>query len=191
MTSNKVPAINVRGVRQSMPSPYVLGRVAPGLGPVQLLPLTPGGPLSLISALKAQGFGSATFTYLAELGIFLAAGGNIAYGQYYYAAIAPCKATFPSTQATAASVAKAGKASVSTVVIYIVNNLTSFATGGYPNGCIASVTFTSSATGVISWVGAPVTVNAGDILYAVTAPSFNDSTIEGIEILLVGDYVSG
>jgi len=191
--SNKVPDIAVRGVRQSMPTGYVIGRVSDGVGPPELIPISTLSFKQIASGLVQQAGASSKF--VCWLGFALAGGGTAVLGsQVGYGAVAPVTATFPTT--TAAEItAVCDVAPLANYVLYVINNITEYENAGAkgsPNGIIATITFAAnSTTGTISWAAGSVSVPLGTYLYFLTSPTSKDATIQGINILLAGDYVSG
>lgn len=175
----------VRGVRETIPSGHVLARVSPGDGPIEVVSLD-----KISTVQKATGiFESAGVSFM-FVGLFLGGPGDILNNQYYPMAMTAQPYTLPSTSATA--VAKCDVAPVTTCNLYLLNDLSAYAIGGYPNGVLATIQFTviGGKTGSVSWVsGTPASILQNTVLYVAAAPTFNDATIQGIQLLFVGDLV--
>lgn len=191
--SNKIPAIRPARI-PSIPSGYLLGRVSPGVGPPELIPIQMGAAHSIGQNLKNQGLIS-TVVNIVELSFTIigSAGNGLTPNTYYYMAMPPFGAKFPSTAgSTAVAAAICRIAPISTVTLYLVANKSSYENNGYPTGVLATIVFTSGqTTGTITWTTNPTTITAATELYLYTSPSTTDSTIEGISVVLVGDYASG
>ncbi len=187
-----IKPLKPRGIRFSLPMGFLLGRVSPGYGDAELIPIDQIARELIKTTILP---GPTTKTPVAEIGFFLAAS-QMSPGQYFYLAMSNAVATFPSTQTVPAAAVHCKVAPTSTVTLYVVNNLTDYETNGpagSPSGVIATIQFTTGqTTGTITWAsGQPFTVNAGDVLYLVVADTFADTVIEGVTCILIGDYVSG
>lgn len=196
MPGSKKPNIVPTRIKMSIPQGYMLGRTSPGVGPVELIPIAGGSGQDITNAQKATGQlpsgGGGATTQIAELSFTLVGGGTLATAQFYYAALCPVAANFPTTQLTAVDRAICRVPPTTTAVFYLVTDLVAYAASLYPAGVAATITFTAGVTtGTVVWIVSPTTVLAGQQLYLVCASSFADAVIEGIAITLVGDYTNG
>lgn len=174
------PIIRIRGIRQIVPSGYVLGRVSPEMGDVELIPMS-----ALTAAAAATGvLPPSAPPGVPHVGIYTQ--GPVVPGQYFEFAMAMEDGiTFPS--ATDAAIAVCEAASASTVVFRVVYDLAAYVASGYPSGVMATVTFSSgNTTGAVTWEAGSFVVDRGDILRLVTHPTSTDSSISGIQVLLTG-----
>jgi hypothetical protein len=176
------PIIRIRGIRQVVPSGYVLGRVSPEMGDVELIPMS-----ALTAAAAATGVlpSSAAAPQAPNVGTLIT--GPILPGQYYELAMSPQDGLiFPSS--TEASIAVAEVASVSTVTFYLVTDLASFIATGYPDGVAASIVFSSgNTTGAVTWIAGTYTINRGEIWRVVTSPLSSDASLAGIQMMFTGE----
>lgn len=177
------PIIRIRGIRQVVPSGYVLGRVSPEPGDVELIPMS-----ALAAAAAGTGVlpsGGAAAPQAPNVGTFIT--GPVLPGQYYELAMSPQDGLiFPSS--TEASIAVAEVASVSTVTFYLVTDLASFIATGYPDGVAASIVFSSgNTTGAVTWIAGTYTINRGEIWRVVTSPLSSDASLAGIQMMFTGE----
>ncbi len=194
MPGNQKPNIVLRpGFKLSIPQGYILGRTAPGVGPVELIPISGGSGNDLTQQIKNSGqlSGNAS-TQIAEMSMTLNGGSTLFNAQFYYVALCPVAASFPSSNGVAVDKSICRVAPLTDAVFYLVTDIAAHENAGYPTAVAATITFTAgSTTGTIVWLINPTTVTAGQQLYIACAPSFTDLVIEGVAITLVGDYVSG
>lgn len=173
-----IPPIKLRGVRQAVPPGYVVGRVDPNIGDVQLIPFND----LAVNLAKTSTFRGSTQIPFDTLGF--QAPGPFSTGQQF--SLAPCIAdtTFPS-----------GKPSTFTCAVtphgatlsYLIYDLPSFLSLGAPHGVLAEVSFAaSSPTGTVVWFNTPLTIVVGQILTMVM-PSPADPAFSGVLFQFVGN----
>lgn len=164
-SSNKVPKVHLPRL-YSIPSGFVLGRVAAGVGPVQLLPLI-NGSLSLGQHL--QNNGSIPPVPTRYLGFYL--NGPLALNQKYYGAVSPTGLSFSASTGT--GIATALQAPIVNYTIYLYN-----AAGLL----VATISWTAKQTaGSVTWhMGGSIA--AGTAPY-IQGPAAYDGAISGISLL--------
>lgn len=162
----------IRGIRDKIPAGYVLGRSGSGRGqgPVQLIKFSPDS----FGAVGGGSGGGGVTTIAVE--IF--AGGAMRANEVIGQIIAPVEFTLPA--GLAGSLAKAAVASSGTVVLSI-RKATAVGFGSE----IGTLTFTTSASGVFSFVSA-VSFAVGDRLL-IRAPVSVDALLSDTTILIMGD----
>jgi hypothetical protein len=180
-SGNKIPNRVLRGLRStSMPPGYMLGRVSPGEGPVELLPLGTG---SAASVSQIVGPGGGTEANVMELGFWLA--GIFAPNTAFSGAISAKSIFLPSIYA--ASYAYAVTPATYDITLYFVTDLEDYEDNGYPNGVAAEVLFEAGENvGIITWLIEPTTIGPTTIPYAVT-PNEIDPSLAGVHLLFIGD----
>lgn len=162
----------IRGIRDSIPGGFVIGRIGKGRGAPTLIPFTPNSS----GGVGGGGGGGSGATTIA---IEIFAGGLMRANEVVGQLIAPVVFTLPAT--LTGSLAKAVTASSGTVVLVIRK-----ATGvGGLGTSIGTLTFTTSATGVFSFA-ADVAFAVGDRLLLV-CPSPADVGLADTTILFMGN----
>jgi len=187
MSMFKIPAIRPRGMRFPVPTGHIIGRVSPGSGDAEFIPLdqlanslTSGG---LVEAGPVAGGGGTALKF--DLGVTIPSVAGLLYDQYLFSAIASADVTMPS--AVDADIAKCAVASTTSVTFYLVNDPTGYEADGV-TGIIATVAFTSgNTTGTITWASPSVAIARGDVLRLYSGPTFVDTAITGIELLFTAD----
>ena len=180
----KPPGIRVRGVRQTIPPGYVLGRVS-GDGQAQLISFSDlnsqlsAADGSTTTTIKAQA--NADYQFLGWLGT-----GPFASHDQYGLPPAPRAVVFPSSSAPATrSVAYAQTPATGTYTFVLVYNLAAYLTNG--SAVVATIVFTAGQN-----VGS-ITYNAADIAYQsrlyLVMPATPDATLAGVSLQFVGDPV--
>ncbi len=177
-----IPDITLPSLASGVPSGYVLGRIDPGTGAAQLIPLDllaaqlvgTGGVAGGPTVTPTQGY----------LGFSIA--GPMGPNSQWKGAVSADNITYPS--AHAASFAQCDTPPSATFTVYFVTNLTSFIGGGYPNGVAATITFTNgSNTGTFNWLTTAL-FTAETIPYLVWPNDF-DAVLAGVEVLIFGDLL--
>lgn len=168
----------IRGIRDKIPAGYVLGRAAGGnglgargQGPVQLIKFNPNSS-------GAIGSSASTSTTATTIAIEIYAGSTMSASEAIGQIIAPVQVTL--LVGLPDSYAKAGVASTGTLVL----NIRKATAVGGRGSVIGTITFTTSATGVISFLTETVFA-PGDRLI-VECPAVPDSTLADTTILIVG-----
>jgi len=162
----------IRGIRDKIPAGYILGRLGSGRGQ---------GPVQLIKADFNNGrvSGGGGGSGVTSIAIEIFAGGLMRPNEVVGQIIAPVEFTLPTNLPD--SYAKAVVASTGAIVLSIRK---ATAVGG-TGSVIGTITFTGSATGVISFLS-DVAFAIGDRLL-VTCPSPANATLSGTTILLMGN----
>ncbi len=172
----------VRGIRTSLDSGFMLGRISPGTGPVEMISID-----AMSIQQKKTGLFPSSGKLTLDIGIFLAGAGTIYNAQYYPMAMAPKALSFPS--GNAAMVASCQTAPTnSTVKFYVTKSLSGYQTNGPTDvNTLCMITFAAAATvGVFTQMNA-ITVARGDVLYLVVDGGWTDVTIADIQIVVTGD----
>lgn len=180
--------VKPRGIRFSLPAGFVLGRVSPGYGDAELIPIDQLAQQQLKTGILAPGpvAGGGVTTLNYDLGVVIPSVANLIYNQYLFAATASLDLLMPSTSGVL-DVAKCAIAPTTTVTFYLVNDPSGYEADGV-TGIIATVVFSaSSTTGVITWAAPSVAVARGDMLRLYSSSAFVDTTITGIELLFTAD----
>ena len=185
--STKVPPIRVRGIRQTLPSGYALGRLNKGPGPTELIPLK-GLANALVetggvaSGSSTGGVGSAAHPSYEFLGF--SGQGPFTTIQQFALAAAPRAVLFPSVAGSGKSVASATSGPAASFTCVLTDDLGNFLANG--SHALCSVHFAANAkVGTFSY-GGPLTIVAGKVLYLVM-PAVADAALSGLQILFVGD----
>jgi len=161
----------IRGIRDSIPGGYVLGRIGAGSGPPSLIKFTP-------NAQGGIGGGNAARASSRGMAVEFFAGKTLTDGETVGQIIIPVGFTLP--LGLLGSYAEAVTASTGTSVLTIRKATVAGGVGA----SIGTITFTTSATGVLSFA-ADVSFVPGDRLLVV-APTPADSGLADISILLLG-----
>lgn len=180
----RTPNIRMRGIRQKMPSGYMLGRINPGDGEAELIKTKDFGQHLVETGTVAGGsaVGSSTNPAYEFLG-FQATGPFVA-NQRFNLAMAPRAVLFPSVHGAANSHVSCGFAPAATYVFHLVTDYAAFLASGA--GVVATFTFTAGQkTGTISW-GTPVTIAQWAVLYMVMSAT-PDATLSDVQVLVAGD----
>lgn len=173
-----VPNIEIRGIRQIVPSGFVVGRTSPGSGNVELIPISSlGGQL-----VKSGTVAPSNETIHTYLGFVIK--GPVPIGAQFLGALSHRDILFPS--AAVSSIARSKTAPYGNLTFWLVSNLASFLATP-PTGAIASVAFTAgNATGVVTWLSSGI-IAGNTSLYVVFPASDFDPTMANIELLFAGD----
>lgn len=179
------PNIAVRGIRQVLPTGYVIGRTSPGSGDAELIPLSSLGQALVATGTTSGGGGSAPASIRqAYLGFVLE--GPFALDKQFIGAVSHAAITFPS--ATIASSAQALVAPTGNFTIYLVDDLAAFISSGAPAGCLANIDFTTASTaGTVTWYGSG-TFASGTVPY-ICFPHDFDVTLAQVVLLFAGDII--
>lgn len=169
---------SVRGIRQSCPSGYIIGRQSAGDGPAEFIRITDLG-LALVNA----GSVPVPIRNYDDLGVTVA--GPWTASQQFTLAACTANTTFPSTSRS--STAACTVAPTGNVTFYLVANTVGFFAYGPPTGALASIYFAAGAlTGTVTWLSPPVSVTKTQVLTLVM-PSSADATFAGLTLLFIGD----
>lgn len=172
------PPIKIRGVRQAIPPGYVLGRLDPNLGDVQLIKLSDlANQLSKTVALRN--------THTPDhVTLGFQAPGPFSAGQQFTLAPATIATTFPSTRPSVATCAVTPHGAVTA---YLVYDLPAFLASGAPAGVLAEVAFAASVNmGTVTWVNTPYNVVVGQVLTMVM-PAAADPAFSTVLFQFIGD----
>lgn len=188
MGSSRFPIFkNVRGIRDTIPSGYVLGRSSDGHGHVELIPLR-----NLGSAVAATGTvaspGQVSQQVAAGTGFFflgVQAKGLFASRDRIILPVTPHAVTFPSATAAAGrSVAHAETAPTAAVDLILTDDYINYWTNG--TNVLCTVHFgAASNTGTLTY-GTTTVISQGTVLYLVF-PTSADATLANINLLFCGD----
>lgn len=161
----------IRGIRDSIPGGFVIGRIGKGRGAPTLIPFTPNSS----GGVGGGGGGGSGNTTLA---IEIFASGLMRANEVVGQIIAPVAFTLPAT--LPGSFAESVTASVGTLVLSIRK-----ATGvGGTGTLVGTITFTTSATGVFSFASNELFA-IGDRLLVV-CPSPADVALADTTVMLLG-----
>ena len=179
------PIIRLRGIRQVIPTGYVIGRIDPGEGDAQLIPIS-----RLSDAAAKTGIvmpAGATQKVGQDAGLWLAGGANIFDGQYYQFAPASVDLVFPSATLTSLAFCTTA-ATTSTARFWITNSIADFtANEGAGLHNTHRIDFAAaSLTGVVTKLNSQ-TITRGQNLFVVVDTAYNDTTLAGIQFVLSGD----
>ena len=188
MGSSRFPiSRSIRGIRDTIPSGYVLGRSSDGHGNVELIPLR-----NLGSAVAATGTvaspAQVTQQVAAGTGFYflgVQAKGLFASRDRLILALTPAAVTFPSATAAAGrSVAHAETAPTGAVDLILTNDYVDYLTNG--TSVLCTVHFgAGSNTGTLTY-GTTTVISQGTVLYLVF-PTGADATLANINLLFCGD----
>lgn len=176
------PDIRIRGVRQTIPAGYLLGRL-PGSVP---------GPVQLVSLqdIAQQLIRDAALPNPVPLLLneFLGFSGTGLFGanQAYQMPIATRNIVFPSTSAMASqSKAWCSIVPTSNFTVVLVSNLASYQANG--TSVLCSVLFLAGQpTGTFTYTAGPITIPARTYTWLVM-PAVADPTMAGLYLQFVGD----
>lgn len=170
---------SVRGIRQSCPSGYIIGRQSAGDGPAEFISFSDIG-----AAITSTGAIPVPVQNYAKLAI--TAVGPWTASQVFTLAPSSLNGTFPSAKVARVSTAKCSTAPTGDVTFYLVNNATTFFASGPPAGVVATITFAAgSTTGAIVWNGT-TSVYESDV-WVLVMPASADPAFAGINLLFIGD----
>lgn len=175
-TRRQIPPIQARGIRQTCPTGYVIGRITALDGAAQFIPFAAlGDALTKSGAIKSQTiYERLTFS----------APGLFSNSQQFAMAPAPVKVKFP---ASVPSSVMAGSPPAGTVTFYLVYNLAAFLASGAPAGVLAQLHIVGgSPTGTVTYPNGSITINAGAILTMVM-PASADAALANVVAIFVGD----
>lgn len=175
-----IPGIKPKRTRSGMPSGFLIGRVSPGVGDEQMIPMDKVG--KALSTAGAGG-GSGSIKKLHEFLGFNAPG--LFSADQTFTLAGPPKATqFPQIQGADENTATAQYAGANTTHFYLVDDAAQFLANGSHK--IATVTFAAgSLSGTFVYNGSH-TVNAGQQLFLVCDHT-PDPTLAGIQLIFCGD----
>ncbi len=182
------PDIKIRGIRQSMPSGYVLGRTDAGNGPPHLIALSKLGGQRDKTVGTVGGGGGATNVGQLKGFFFLgvqAAGKPFANRDLVPCGVTPANVLFPSATAPAGrSVAKALNPPTANCNVILTDNPTAYILSG--THIICTVAFSAGLVAGTLTYGTPGVISAGTVLYLVL-PATADATLGNLDILFCGD----
>ncbi|CAB4132021.1 hypothetical protein UFOVP134_2 [uncultured Caudovirales phage] len=162
-------AIPGRGAGRSIPSGYLIGRTSKGQGRLELMGINELTSIGMASNHAVANATSNLPGFNFNIGGRPAAGEEVGSGTWGHNVIFdPAQVTYTIT----ASIPSTGTA-VFDIKVF---------SGVYT--AIGTITFTSSATGVLAWVGEPV-IPAG-VQISLWAPASQDATLAGITGIVYG-----
>lgn len=183
----KTPLVRVRGIRQVVPSGFMLGRVSPGDGDVELIPISQVAHAAVASGIVPSAGASAAGPML---GITIPNNLNLLTNQYFPLAILHQNIMLPA--AVPADIVKCRVAPAENVIFDLVQDITTYEAGDTSSGSLARITILAGATtGTVVWAGVPALIVLGTVLYLYSAPANAQTalstTIIGLEILFTAD----
>jgi hypothetical protein len=177
------PDVNVRGVRQTIPPGYVLGRLGGSAGPARLIPIKDLG-VALQSGGILPPLPINNVPKLEFLGVSLR-GPFLPQDQYEMPQL-PCNVTFPSAVVALPSQTRAWAriAPTSNYSFYLVSNLSAYLANG--SSVLATVAFLAAATtGTITYSSSTL-VPKKAVLWVV-GQAITDPTLAEVLLQFVGD----
>lgn len=181
-----------RGIRFSLPGGFVLGRVSPGMGDAELIPIDQLAQAQLKTGIIAPGPVAGGGSTAPVVGAMINSFSGLNKNRYLPLAALPAAVTMPA--ASPADLVTCRVAPTSNVVLYIVHDPATYEvsrTAGY----LGYITIlASSLTGTVTWTASPTTLARGTVLYLYTEPANGvdssiavDTTFTVLEILLTAD----
>jgi len=170
----------VRGVRVSMPTGYVIGRVSSGGGPAELIRIDQLG-----QSLVGSGTVAPASSVNTMLTLSLFAAGPFTAGQQFMIPPAP-HTSGPAAFPDAANPDNITCQYVPTgnITFYLVDNLVAFTTLGAPHGVFATITFSAGQSiGAIAYTGDMI---APAEVLALVMPASADVGFAGFTLVIHG-----
>lgn len=180
------PYIAVRGIRQVIPSGFVIGRISAGPGPAELIPLFTG--VSLTSHLVATGAFASASASGSDAGFYLGGAAAVAAATYYVSAPMARSLTFASTAVTSFGTCLVAPGT-STAIFYATDDLTDYGNHGPASTKIlAKFQFALGAlTATVTTPNPARTLVRGSFLYLIVDNAYIETTMAGIYIAVAGD----
>ncbi len=194
MAMFKIPKpVRPRGVRFSLPAGYVLGRVSPGYGDAELIPIAQLSQEQIKSGIIAPGpIAGGTTVEPPVVGACFQSYTGLNKNRYIPLAALQKAVMMPA--ATPADLVTCLVAPTSTINLYVVSDVAAYSLDR-TTGLLGTITILAGhTTGTVVWAVSPTLLARGTVLYLFTDPANGldasiavDTTFTVLEILLTTD----
>ena len=185
----KTPLIRLRGLRQIIPSGYVIGRASPGEGDAELIHMSQLAAAAVKTGIVPPAGGVASTL---AVGVMINSFAGVNKNGYMPLAVLHKAIKLPA--ATLADLVTCRVAPTVDIHFTIVTDVATFQidrTSGY----LGTITvLAGQLTGTVAWVGSPTLLPRGTVIYLYMDPANGidtstaiDTTFTALEILLVAD----